>query len=278
MARPGLTAHRKFKRLSRALGSPMLARGALELLWDACYEHGDEYVGTADDIEATVGWTGEPGALARALIDCGQPEGRGFIEPVPDGVGGYRVHDLWHHAPDYVAKRRKRELERIAKVGPAPNGGQCPPSSDRQDGDRRTPSPSPAPSPSPGKSVSSAPPAAREPDDSPVLLEFPTIGPDGQTWCLRRRQVDEWKGHFPGLDVMGEMRKALVWVTGKSGRRKTARGMTRFLSDWLIRAVDRPGRSAYASGRSRPDVVYPQAVDAAPLVDEAWVRRKDRAS
>lgn len=115
MARPGLSIHRKFKRLSRALGSHLIARGALEILWDSAYESGNDYVGTAEDLEAIIGWTGEPGAMTRALVDAGFPEGAGFIEPVDADVNsptGYRIHDLFHHAPEYVANRRARETER----------------------------------------------------------------------------------------------------------------------------------------------------------------------
>lgn len=119
MARPTLTKHRKFARLGRSLGSMMLARGALEMLWEVAYESGDDYLGTSGDIEHTVGWTGEPGTLTAALVACGAPEGQGFIDPIPgQGETTYRVHDLWHHAPDYVRKRQKREADRRQKSIP----------------------------------------------------------------------------------------------------------------------------------------------------------------
>ena len=180
MARPGLTTHRKFRRLARALGSPLIARGALELLWESCYECGNDYVGTAGDLEALVGWDGTPGTLAQALVDAGAPEGHGFIEPVQADASGcttYKVHDLWHHAPDYVAKRRKREMERQKRVAPsvkrrrtAPNGGHCPPSRDRQTGVDRTPSPSPAPSPAPSPGGIAPPPAVPDVGGRPRAL------------------------------------------------------------------------------------------------------------
>lgn len=158
MARPGLTGHRKFRRLVRALGSPIVARGALELLWDSCYESGVDYVGTSDDIETLVGWDGEHGMLTRALVEAGAPEGQGFIEVVATTgttlAVAYRVHDLWHHAPEYVAKRRKRELDRQQKIAPAgvvghpaPSGADFPRSAKCQIGVPPPPSPSPSPSP-----------------------------------------------------------------------------------------------------------------------------------
>lgn len=236
MARPGLTGHRKFRRLSRALGSSIVARGALELLWEHCYESGEEYVGLAEDIESMVGWEGERGMLTRALADAGAPEGSGFIEPVDTSEPArYRVHDLWHHAPDYVIKRRKRELDRQSRS--APNGGQRPPSLDWQLGDVRPPSPSHSPSPA-AKSISSEPTNGSKPS---TFLEFPTVGSGGSSWALTETLVDEFAELYPTVDVRQEARAALGWVRSSPGRRKTGGGMRRFLNSWLTRAVNRGG-------------------------------------
>lgn len=265
-------------RLSRALGGPIIARGVLELLWDSCYECGDDYVGTADDIESLIGWAGDPGVVARALVDAGMPEGVGFIELV-EGESArpcFRVHDLWHHAPDYVAKRHKRELQRHQKAKPvldshaAPNGGQRTTTPNWQNGVDRPPAPALAPAPAPAptqQSVSPEPqgdsvPADVAPvqeaflprmraDDGPILLTFPTIGKDGSEWRLRRRQVDEWQVLFPGLDVLDQCRHALAWVIANPGHRKTARGMPGFLVRWFNRSVDRRP-SGGGNGSERP--------------------------
>lgn len=185
MARPGLTTHRKFRRLARALGSPILAMGVLELLWQPCYESGDDYLGTAEDIETLVGWTGAHGALTLALADAGAPKGAGFIDMVPNDDPSaeheYRVHDLWHHAPDYVKKRHKRESQRKQRVSPsakrrrsAPNDVQRMPSSVRQIEDDRTPAPAPAPAlaPSPTPALIVAPEPQRAPATVPILIRL----------------------------------------------------------------------------------------------------------
>lgn len=253
MARPGLTGHRKFRRLARALGSSLLARGALELLWDSCYESGEEYVGTSEDIETLVEWTGERGMLTRALVEAGAPEGHGFLEPVSDAVGeavAYRVHDLWHHAPDYVAKRRKRELDRQQKSDPkparqpdrrtAPNGdgsGRTPTCLIEVD---RTPSPSPSHSPSHQKKNGSSE------TSEPVFLAFPTNGPVSE-WTLTKAQVAEWVELYPGVDVSMQARQALAWLRANKGRRKTAAGMPRFFVNWLNRENDKGGRTLPAA-------------------------------
>lgn len=255
MARPGLTGHRKFRRLARALGSAMVARGALELLWESCYEAGDDYVGTADDIEHLVGWTGASSVLTSALADAGQPEGAGFIELAGERQG-YRVHDLWHHAPDYVTKRRQRELTRQQKTAPneprrrtALNGAENTETLKCLDGVDRTPSPSPSPSPK-AKNVS---PESHNDSEPKALLTFPIDGIGGPTWLLSEAQVAEWATLFPSLDVMAECRHSLAWVRAKPSRRKTARGMPAFLVGWLTRSNDR-GRS---NGKPEEQAVKP---------------------
>jgi hypothetical protein len=134
--------HRKFVRLVAVLGLPPAhVRGLLECLWDVAYQCGQEYLGDALDVELAAGWTGETGKLCRALADCGGNGSAGFIEAVTDirhspshnasedhdngskpGLGvtdivtdvpvHYRVHDLFDHAPEYVAGRAQREEER----------------------------------------------------------------------------------------------------------------------------------------------------------------------
>ena len=76
---------------------------------------------------------------------------------------------------------------------------------------------------------------------SPVFLAFPVIGSAEPEWALSEHQVCEWERLFPGLDVRGECRKACAWSNANLSRRKTARGMPKFLVRWLSRAVDRGG-------------------------------------
>lgn len=123
MARPGLARHRKFLRLAHALDriaapyGEMLARGALEAMWECGYESGDPYLGDATDVEAMAGWRGKSGALFEAMLSAGGDGHAGFIEEC--GPGRYQIHDLWHHCPDYVRKRRTREAARQFKCDPA---------------------------------------------------------------------------------------------------------------------------------------------------------------
>lgn len=144
--RPGLLRHRKFARLARLVGSRPLALGHLEMLWEVAYESGDDLLGDAGDVEQLAEWGGEAGRLASALAEAG------FIDPVEGG--GFRVHDLWDHAPEYVRKRRKREEERRETGARLRTpSGQCPPNGSQCLPNGKTPSPSPSPSPTTPRSA-----------------------------------------------------------------------------------------------------------------------------
>lgn len=236
MGRPGLTGHRKFRRLVRTLGSALIARGALELLWEPSYESGEDYVGTSDDIEHLVGWTGERGLLTRALADAGAPEGYGFIEAVMpsddmrtqgEAETRYRIHDLWHHAPDYVRKRRDREMERRQKVEPnatdrrtAPNGGQRTATQEWQIGVDRPPAPSPAPAPSPSPhSVSRVSPA-----DIVRLWNELTTAPIPKVEKLtsdRKSKIDARLKTFPDVATW---RTVITWLNSQNWCRAPGTG------------------------------------------------------
>lgn len=96
-----------------------------------------------------------------------------------------------------------------------------------------------------GGEVPSAGP--HEPSDAdPVVLVFPCDG-STRTWELRQSQVDRWRELYPSLDIEACCRSALAWVDASPSRRKTARGMTRYLVGWLNRKQDRGDQQVPAS-------------------------------
>jgi hypothetical protein len=161
--------HRKFARLARLVGSEVLARGHLELLWEVAYENGDDLVGDEGDLEHLARWSGPAGALAAALVESG------FFD-LADGQ--YRVHDLWDHAPDYVRKRRSREAERKTKgaVLESVTGQRPPPGAE---GSRPAPNGrTRAPAPSHIKTAAAERASAREAAAPPAAVEpLPVAAP-----------------------------------------------------------------------------------------------------
>lgn len=74
--------------------------------------------------------------------------------------------------------------------------------------------------------------------DKPIM-EFPVIG--GGTWCLMESKYREYVETFIGLDVMGELRRALQWLRDNPKGKKTATGMPHYLGGWLSRNQNRHG-------------------------------------
>lgn len=279
MGRPGLTQHRKFLRLARLVGSAPLALGSLELMWEKCYINGEAYLGDVVDVEAASQWPGEPGVLCRALLDAGGEGNPGFIEEVEERPGHYRCHDLFDHAPRYVAKRMAREMERKqkgeslsqirAEAGSA--GGHATAANRQANGQQTdskrqqvdvTPAPAPAPAPAPIKNS----PEPGKPDSEPVvsgvvLMTLPCVGSGAKEWPITQDQCTKWQEAFPGLDVQQELRKMRLWLDESPTKRKTFQGMGRFVVGWLGRAQDQGGPRASPAPYARRSAPQPVAAD-----------------
>lgn len=85
-----------------------------------------------------------------------------------------------------------------------------------------------------------------------VVMVFPTTGKGPKTWALKSSYVAELAGDYPGLDVLGECRKARAWCVANERRRKTANGMPSFLVSWFNKAVRDGGQRVAAVSRPAP--------------------------
>lgn len=52
-------------------------------------------------------------------------------------------------------------------------------------------------------------------------------------------QVEQWSQLFPAVDVLQELRKMKSWLDSNPSRRKTNRGILRFVNSWLSREQDK---------------------------------------
>lgn len=95
--------------------------------------------------------------------------------------------------------------------------------------------------------------AIPDPIKTDVVISYPTDGPV-KRWDLTEDQLHQWQQDFPNLPVLEECRKALAWVNASPERRKTARGMAKFLVGWFSRANDRytPARRVTFSQAPEP--------------------------
>ena len=86
------------------------------------------------------------------------------------------------------------------------------------------------------------------------FLTFKTNGPI-KTWVLSKARLSQLKELYPGADVELQCRRAQDWCERESSRRKTAKGMDRFLCTWLGREQNRFHQNGSFSEPKKREVV-----------------------
>ena len=72
---------------------------------------------------------------------------------------------------------------------------------------------------------------------------------DKTEYWIFEDQIAEWMELFPAVDVMQELRKMRSWLDSNQSRRKTKRGILRFVNGWLSKEQDK-GWSRQGGGRT----------------------------
>lgn len=55
-------------------------------------------------------------------------------------------------------------------------------------------------------------------------------------------EVAEWKEAFPAVDVESQLKRMIVWCNANPQKKKTRRGVKRFIINWLSKEQDKGGR------------------------------------
>jgi len=235
--------HPKVRRLARKLAiTRWQVIGVLESVWQFAAQYAEDGVlcprYTPAEIADFIEWDDDATALFAAMVDAG------LLDREDDEIV---IHDWAEHAPDYVKKRLQKRVARAAK-----KSGLSPDSREtvgRQSHDS-PPTVSSIPSveersvdkPSQAKTSCSTP----SKDDPEPVLVFPTVGSGAKEFPLTQAKLDEYAESYPGVDVLAECRKALQWCRDNPAKRKTAKGVPRFLANWLSKAQN-SGQGARAS-------------------------------
>lgn len=243
----------KINRLAKLLGVRQAeAAGLWANLYTWALVHaidGDVTNLTDWDLERAAMWEGDPGAFA-AAIKSDQVR----IHEMRNGRS--HLHDWWDFAEGIKKakaqkKRRDRKLRdssRSPRVGGvSPTGRHMSAAeeqsrSDQSRAERSRAEQAATPALFPAGSADADPPA--------VLLLFPATGGVSH-WALTEDVVRSLQEGYPGVDVLAEARRALLWVEAHPSRRKTSRGYRAFLTSWLSRAVDN-GRVARLEAAGGP--------------------------
>lgn len=62
---------------------------------------------------------------------------------------------------------------------------------------------------------------------------------DGLLFQITKEQYDRWQELYPAVNVKSELSKIIGWLEANPSKRKTARGMLRFVNSWLSREQDK---------------------------------------
>lgn len=62
---------------------------------------------------------------------------------------------------------------------------------------------------------------------------------DNSEYEIYGNQVEEWSEAFPAVDVMQELKKMKSWLNCNREKRKTRRGILRFVNNWLSKEQDK---------------------------------------
>ena len=80
--------------------------------------------------------------------------------------------------------------------------------------------------------------AESEPDSAPAVITIPLN--DGSEYAVKQDDFNEWLTLYPAVDVMQELRKMRGWSQVNGAKRKTRKGIKRFIVNWLAREQDKP--------------------------------------
>ncbi len=93
--------------------------------------------------------------------------------------------------------------------------------------------------------------AATEPPAPPVITLLLNTG---EEFPIMQADVDGWMELYPAVDVMQELRNMKGWCQDNPRKRKTKKGIRRFVGGWLSREQNRGGMSGYSRGNSGGNV------------------------
>lgn len=79
---------------------------------------------------------------------------------------------------------------------------------------------------------------------------------DNSTYDVPLDKIDIWKNTYPAVDVEQELRKMVAWSHSNPTKRKTRRGVDRFINSWLAREQDRGGSRTQKQEPERTDEEY----------------------
>lgn len=96
---------------------------------------------------------------------------------------------------------------------------------------------------------------ASTPPDDPEFIRLPLN--DGSEFSVTESMVVEFETLYPAVDVRQALRNQRGWLLSERRRRKTARGIRKFITGWLAKDQDRGGNRGRDSPTRIQDISPP---------------------
>jgi hypothetical protein len=74
--------------------------------------------------------------------------------------------------------------------------------------------------------------------EEPAVIAIPLN--DNTEFPINQKSIDHWRGLYPAVDVLQELRNMRGWSEANTAKRKTLKGVMRFVNGWLAKVQNSP--------------------------------------
>lgn len=82
-----------------------------------------------------------------------------------------------------------------------------------------------------------------QPNSAPPIIQLELN--DKNLYPITQRDIDEWQELYPAVDIMQQLRGMKGWLNSNPTKRKTRKGIRRFINSWLSKEQDKGGSIKY---------------------------------
>jgi hypothetical protein len=242
--------HIKVKRLIRKLGYEGFY-SLVRLFSTAAkmYQKGELKGCDEFDIEDLSMWNGVPGMFVETLLGID-------IQFLENREGTFIIHDWKDNQPwIYHSVERSKKASKASRIRWEENSGLSKNQISSSNASSNAPSPSPFPTPTPipvpyqipkydsdvftveeGKNEEQR---KREFDDTddPIVVNLPLNS--GLSFPVHESFVKELTPLYPAVDIKAQLLQMAGWLIGNPSKRKTQKGILRFITNWLSTQQDK---------------------------------------
>ena len=101
-----------------------------------------------------------------------------------------------------------------------------------------------------------------------IFITIPLI--DKSEHHVLKADVDSYAELYPAVDVKQELRGMKGWCQANPTKRKTRKGISRFINNWLARTQDKGGSKTTSTGPLK----YSRTTEQNIQTGQAWLERK----